>query len=185
MRNKRTIRICACLIVTALMTFMFSFSVFATSVVEEATENFVETEVVEDVTQAVTEIPQETSAPTQAQDNENEEPQYNDNVSDNGVSNIEDEDTDDFWGFDEEEETQPQTYYEVYGDELPQVESQDVTEPTTVEIPEVEVTDTSLIGGVIAWLCVAVGIAVIAGVLVSQRTRQTNSNSQNQTKRRR
>ncbi|MBQ4129739.1 MAG: hypothetical protein IJD68_08240 [Ruminococcus sp.] len=72
--------------------------------------------------------------------------------------------------------TEPPTYYDVYGDELPQVESQEVTEPTEIEIPDVEVTDTSLLGGVIAWLCVAVGIAVIAGVLVSQRTKR-NSNS--------
>lgn len=82
------------------------------------------------------------------------------------------------------EETQAPTYYDVYGDELPQVESQKVTEPTTEPIPDVEVSDTSLIGGVIAWLCVAVGIAVIAGVLVSQRTRQTGS-PQNREDRRR
>lgn len=77
-----------------------------------------------------------------------------------------------------EEVTEPPTYYEVYGDELPQVESQEITEPTIAKIPEVEVSDTSLIGGVIMWLCVALGIAVIAGVLVSQRTRQISS-SQN------
>ena len=82
------------------------------------------------------------------------------------------------------EETQAPTYYDVYSEELPQVESQDITEPTTEPIPEVEVSDTSLIGGVIAWLCVAVGIAVIAGVLVSQRTRQTGG-SQNRESRRR
>lgn len=72
-----------------------------------------------------------------------------------------------------EVETEPPTYYDVYGDELPEVESQEVTEPTIAKIPELEVSDTSLIGGVIMWLCVALGIAVIAGVLVSQRTRQT------------
>ena len=48
------------------------------------------------------------------------------------------------------EETQAPTYYDVYSNELPQVESQDITEPTTEPIPEVEVSDTSLIGGVIA-----------------------------------
>lgn len=94
-----------------------------------------------------------------------------------------DEDTDyddgDDGGYIEETEpeTEPPTYYEVYGDELPQVSSQEVTEPTTMEIPDVEVSDTSLLGGVIAWLCVAVGIAVIAGVLVSQRTRQNGTGS--------
>ncbi len=77
-----------------------------------------------------------------------------------------------------EDETEAfETYYDIYYEELPQVESQEVVEATTVVIPAVEVTETSLIGGVIAWLCVAVGIAVIAGVLVSQRTRQTSSKS--------
>lgn len=75
-----------------------------------------------------------------------------------------------------EVETEPPTYYDVYGDELPEVESQEVTEPTIAKIPDLEVSDTSLIGGVIMWLCVALGIAVIAGVLVSQRTRQTSGN---------
>ncbi len=57
-------------------------------------------------------------------------------------------------------------------DELPQVSSEKVIEATTVKLPDVKVSDTTLIGGVIAWLCVAVGIAVIAGVLVSKRTRR-------------
>lgn len=74
-----------------------------------------------------------------------------------------------------EETSAPETYYDIYYEELPQVASEEVVEATTVVIPAVEVTETSLIGGVIAWLCVAVGIAVIAGVLVSQRTRQTSS----------
>ena len=62
-------------------------------------------------------------------------------------------------------------------DELPQVESYEIIVPTTGKLPEIEVSDASLMGGVIAWLCVALGIAVIAGVLVSQRTRQINSGS--------
>ena len=60
--------------------------------------------------------------------------------------------------------------------ELPKVDPTEIIAPTSVELPDVEVSDTSLMGGVIAWLCVAVGIAVIAGVLVSQRTRQNPSN---------
>lgn len=59
-------------------------------------------------------------------------------------------------------------------DELPQVESQQVDLAQNIKIPDIEVSDTSLMGGVIAWLCVALGIAVIAGVLASQRTRQKN-----------
>ncbi len=156
--------------------FMFSFSAFATGEVDTATEiveDIEPTQVVEEPTEAVT------IQPTQAiqEDNEYDEEPENDEYEDENIDNEYIEEV--------EEETQPQTYYEVYSDQLPQVESQDVTQPTTVEIPEVEVTDTSLIGGVIAWLCVAVGIAVIAGVLVSQRTRQSNSQAQNRDNRRR
>lgn len=68
-------------------------------------------------------------------------------------------------------------------EDLPVVESHEVVKPTSVKLPDVEVTDTSLMGGVIAWLCVAVGIAVIAGVLVSQRTRQVSSSTRNDRRR--
>lgn len=134
--------------------------------------------------------PQDDAEPTQVvideveQTDSVDEPDYefSDDIDDTDI------DSDDYDGIEyieqTQEETQAPTYYDVYGDELPQVESQEVTEPTTAPIPEVEVSDTSLIGGVIAWLCVAVGIAVIAGVLVSQRTRQTGS-SQNRESRRR
>lgn len=133
--------------------------------------------------------PQEDSEPTQViidnveQTDAVEEPDYE-------FSDDADDDSDNYYDDYEyieqtEEPTQAPTYYEVYGDELPQVESQEVTEPTTAPIPDVEVSDTSLIGGVIAWLCVAVGIAVIAGVLVSQRTRQTGGSNQNRDDRRR
>ena len=57
-------------------------------------------------------------------------------------------------------------------DELPAVSSEEVVLATTVPIPDIEVSDTSLLGGVIMWLCVAVGIAVIAGVMVSKRTKR-------------
>lgn len=81
------------------------------------------------------------------------------------------------------EETQPQTQSDERKDELPQVDSSEIVEPTKMAIPDVEVSDTSLIGGVIAWLCVAVGIAVIAGVLVSQRTRQVGTGSRDNKRR--
>ena len=83
-----------------------------------------------------------------------------------------------------EEPTQPPTYYEVHGDELPTVPSEEIVLPTHMEIPEEEVSDSSLLGGVIAWLCVAFGIAVIAGVLFSQRTRQNTSNNNQKNNRR-
>ena len=44
---------------------------------------------------------------------------------------------------------------------------------TEIPLPDVIVSDTSLLGGVIAWLCVAVGIALIVGVMVSKRTRRS------------
>ena len=66
---------------------------------------------------------------------------------------------------------------------MPEIESQEVATETTMELPEVEVSDTSLLGGVIAWLCVALGIAVIAGVLVSQRTRQLNPSNKDSKRR--
>lgn len=68
-------------------------------------------------------------------------------------------------------------------DDLPQVPSHEVVIPTSVKLPDIEVSDTSLMGGVIAWLCVAVGIAVIAGVLVSQRARQVSSSTRNDRRR--
>lgn len=59
-----------------------------------------------------------------------------------------------------------------YLDELPAVTSQEVVEATAVVIPDVAVSDASLLSGSIMWLCVALGIAVIVGVLVSKRTRR-------------
>jgi len=74
-----------------------------------------------------------------------------------------------------EETSESEEYYE--DETLPQVE--DVTKPTEEEFPEYEISDISLLGGVISWLCVAVGIAVIAGVLVSQRTKQVSGHRDN------
>ena len=60
-------------------------------------------------------------------------------------------------------------------EELPKVKKSEVETATTVKIPDVEVSDTTLLYGVLAWLCVAVGIAAVVGVLVSKRTRQKQS----------
>ncbi len=85
----------------------------------------------------------------------------------------------------EAEPTEVQTEEETTRvDELPTVSESEVAIPTTAKLPDIEVSDTSLLGGVIAWLCVALGIAVIAGVLVSQRTRQVGSNSSQSNRRR-
>ena len=54
--------------------------------------------------------------------------------------------------------------------ELPQVNQGEVIEATAVVIPDVAVSDASLFSGIVMWLCVALGIAVLVGVLVSKRT---------------
>ena len=54
--------------------------------------------------------------------------------------------------------------------DLPEVSSGEVEIPKAVVIPDVAVSDASLFSGIVMWLCVALGIAVIVGVLVSKRT---------------
>ena len=76
----------------------------------------------------------------------------------------------------QEEETEEVAAISTYTEpehlnELPEVSQQEVILATEIPLPDVVVSDTSLLGGVIAWLCVAVGIALIVGVMVSKRTR--------------
>lgn len=59
-----------------------------------------------------------------------------------------------------------------YLGELPQADPEQVIEATAVPMPTVAVSDASLFSGIVMWLCVALGIAVIVGVLVSKRTRR-------------
>jgi len=54
--------------------------------------------------------------------------------------------------------------------DLPEVSSGELEIPKAVVIPDVEVSDASIFSGIVMWLCVALGIAVIVGVLVSKRT---------------
>lgn len=56
--------------------------------------------------------------------------------------------------------------------DLPEAEDGQVVEATAVAIPAVAVSDATLFSGIVMWLCVALGIAVIVGVLVSRRTRR-------------
>ena len=56
--------------------------------------------------------------------------------------------------------------------ELPAVSPSQVQEATSVAIPVVAVSDASMFSGIVMWLCVALGIAVVVGVLVSRRTRR-------------
>jgi hypothetical protein len=71
------------------------------------------------------------------------------------------------------EEDTPSPYVEPeHLAELPSVSSSQVQEATSVAIPVVAVSDASLFSGIVMWLCVALGIAVIVGVLVSRRTRR-------------
>ena len=153
MRKKKQITAFISLITVILMMFTVTFAVCATD--EYIPEEEPQTPEVEQVTEYIPEyepeteyIPEETQAYIETEPQEQEA--------------------------EVEEQTQaPQNPV----DELPQVESYEVMVPTTGKLPEIEVSDASLMGGVIAWLCVALGIAVIAGVLVSQRTRQINSGS--------
>lgn len=46
----------------------------------------------------------------------------------------------------------------------------DVVMATAEPLPDVAVSDASLFSGIVMWLCVAVGISVVAGVMVSKRT---------------
>lgn len=53
---------------------------------------------------------------------------------------------------------------------LPTVAKVEVAAATAEPLPDVEVSDASLFSGIVMWLCVAVGISVVAGVMVSKRT---------------
>lgn len=57
-------------------------------------------------------------------------------------------------------------------DELDEVTDGEVAAATAVPVPKAEVSDASLFSGIVMWLCVAVGIAVVVGVMVSKRTRR-------------
>lgn len=153
MRKKKQITAFISLITVILMMFTVTFAVCATD--EYIPEEEPQTPEIEQVTEYIPEYEPETEyIPEETQAYIETEPQEQEAEVD--------------------EQTQaPQNPV----DELPQVESYEVMVPTTGKLPEIEVSDASLMGGVIAWLCVALGIAVIAGVLVSQRTRQINSGS--------
>lgn len=148
MRTKKLIATLISLLTVIIMTCMVTTTVFATDVLEEP----IVTETFEEQTQQTETIP-ETVPPT----NEETLPPSTEPLE-------------------TEAPTQAPTSAPEVETQLPQVEETEIVEPTKMAIPDVEVSDTSLMGGVIAWLCVAVGIAVVAGVLVSQRTRQVGSN---------
>lgn len=57
-------------------------------------------------------------------------------------------------------------------DELDEASSEDVVIATAIPVPPAKISDASLLSGIIMWLCVAVGVAVVVGVLVSKRTRR-------------
>ncbi len=155
MRTKKLVATLISFLTVIVMICVVSFSAFAT---DESGVAFEET-TVENVTEAPV---AETEAPPQETEPPYEEPETEEVT---------------------QEEAEAPTYYDVYGDTLPEVDDSEVETETTMELPEVEVSDTSLLGGVIAWLCVALGIAVIAGVLVSQRTRQLNPSSKDSKRR--
>ena len=151
MRKKKLIPAFISLMTVILMMFTVTFTVYAAE--EYLPEEVPETPEYEQVTEYIPEVEEET--------------EY---IPEETMAPVEPEE--------EEQEVIEETQAEQKPvEELPQVESHEVIVPTTAKLPEIEVSDASLMGGVIAWLCVALGIAVIAGVLVSQRTRQINSGS--------
>ncbi len=169
MRNKKVTLTLISVLTAIFMILMLSVTAFAT---QEETA-FEEPVVIETQPEQVTPI--ETQAPQQPE-YDFDDGDEDDSDSDYNEPDVEPQpdDSDENNGYVEPTEipTEAPTYYDVFSEELPEVESQMIVMPTSIEPPDIEVSDTSLMGGVIAWLCVAVGIAVIAGVLVSQRTRQ-------------
>ena len=83
------------------------------------------------------------------------------------------DDEDDYWG---PVDDAASTYTEpTYLNELPTVKDEDVVTATALPVPRAEVSDASLFSGIVMWICVAVGIAVVVGVMVSKRTRRRGS----------
>ena len=73
---------------------------------------------------------------------------------------------------DEPEDAQS-TYTEPeYLDDLPAADDGEVVSATAIPVPVATVSEASLLSGIVMWLCVAVGVAVVVGVLVSKRTRR-------------
>ena len=57
-----------------------------------------------------------------------------------------------------------------YLDELPTTAAGEVVAASAEPLPDVDVSDATLFSGIIMWVCVAVGISVVVGVMVSKRT---------------
>ena len=152
MKNHKT----AFKMITLLMTLLFaafllSFSAFATGEGGEGDAPGEETPVVTEApAEIATEAPYIEEVTEAPQDEPGEEEQEEETEEIAAISTY----------------TEPE-----HLDELPEVTSQEVILATEIPLPDVAVSDTSLLGGVIAWLCVAVGIALIVGVMVSKRTR--------------
>ncbi len=157
MRNKKTASTVISVLTAILITFIMTFSAFAVEepvvsdpeiyIPEETQAEVYEPEETQGYVEPEPEVEVQTEAPQQEQEEEPQQVQTEAPENSDGNTN-----------------------------ELPKVDPTDIIAPTSIDPPDIEVSDTSLLGGVIAWLCVAVGIAVIAGVLVSQRARQNPSN---------
>lgn len=173
MRNNKVMKTLVSIFTVLLLSFMVATTVFAVDAPQGDTP-VVDTEIATDVVDEPQYV--ETEVEPDYDFEEETEPVYEEET------NAPVEEDDEYIG-ELQEETQAPTYYEVFGDDLPEIDDSEVVKPTVVRIPDVEVSDTSLMGGVIAWLCVAVGIAVVAGVLFSQRTRQVGSSYSNDRRR--
>ena len=58
---------------------------------------------------------------------------------------------------------------------LPTVAPTEVVAASAEPLPDVNVSDATLFSGIIMWVCVAVGISVVAGVMVSKRTHRRSA----------
>ncbi len=147
--------------ISLLLTLIFSLSLFSFSVgaVDEG-----ESAEPEAVTEAVTDaqIEDETIPPEEPMTEAPTEEPY-----------VETEpETDEYIEDVTEEEEIPTEYTEPeHLEELPSVTPEEIMLATEMDLPDVIVSDTTTLGGVVAWLCVAVGIAVIVGVMMSKRVK--------------
>ena len=161
MRKKKTARIAAVVILAAIMIFSFSTAAFAIdgespiSVPEYNDPDTGDNGSGDDPNgDPVTDTPTEPAASTDA-------------PSDNGDGGNGYDDV-----IDSIEATEAPATEAPKLSDLPAVDYLDIIEATAVVLPDVEISDASLFSGLVMWLCVAVGIAVVVGVMVSKRTRR-------------
>ena len=159
MKDKFFIRLLSLLIAVTVMCFACAFTVFAEGEDEPAGQI-----IADDGQQYTPEIIPDSDPEEQPEDQQVPEEQPEETVE---------EQYDPIYEYFYSVPEEATSVYEEpqYLNELPEVTASEVVQPTAVAIPEVAVSDASMLSGIVMWLCVALGIAVIVGVLVSKRTR--------------